>query len=58
MSRIAALQLTTAHAGYRPPAPPASSTPPIAARSAKVLSLLLIVEALRQAQVPLDPQKG
>jgi hypothetical protein len=40
-------------------APPALDIlQPVAVKCAKVLSLLLILEALRQAPVSLDPAKG
>lgn len=45
-------------AAARLPAPRLDTVQPIAVRSAKVLSLLLILEALRQNPVSLDQPKG
>ena len=42
----------------RSPPPRLDVAQPVAARSAKVLSLLLILESLRQAPVSLDQPKG
>ena len=39
------------------PAPVVDGRPVVPVQNAKVLSLLLILEALRQAPVSLDPQK-
>ena len=41
----------------RPPAPSAQMLQPAAARGSKLLSLLVILEALRQAPGSLDSQK-
>lgn len=50
-------QAFAGEAVLRLPAPRIEIVQPVAIRSAKVLSLLLILEALRQAPVSLDPQK-
>lgn len=58
MHRIVPSQFADAEeAGLRMPPPGLEIFQPIAVRSAKVLSLLLILEALRQAPVSLDRAK-
>jgi hypothetical protein len=46
-----------APSGRKPPFPAAEIRQPAAIRSARVLSLLLVLESLRQAEISLAPQK-
>jgi hypothetical protein len=46
-----------AEPAVKPPASSAEGTQPAVARNAKVLSLLMILETLRQTPVALDAQK-
>ena len=46
-----------AEPAVKPPASSAEGTQPAVARNAKVLSLLMILETLRQSPVALDAQK-
>lgn len=46
-----------AEPALKAPAPSAEVTQPAIVRNAKVLSLLMILETLRQTPVALDPQK-
>ena len=58
MHRIApALDAAADDAGLRLPPPALDISQPVVVRSAKVLSLLLILEALRQSPTSLDRAK-
>ena len=49
--------VAAAETAARPPAPAVGASQPAIARNAKVLSLLMILETLRQSPVALDTQK-
>jgi hypothetical protein len=51
------MHVATLPPGRKPPPPGTEIRQPVAVRSAKVLSLLLVLESLRQAEVSLAAQK-